>query len=268
MLLRNVPVSKHLMILVLLCGLAMVETADKPAAEFHACLENEFLPAIRSGDRNKGKKILRERLARFYGDQHKSIDAVAFQTNLLAVNTAVEAARAREAGKGFAVVAEEIRRLAMRSAQATQNTAGMIEGSVRNAKNGVDLATEVTKVLEEIVQSMGKTTDFVHKIAAASQEQAQRIDELNAAIAQIDRGTQQDAANAGESAGVSEELSLQAASMDQTIAELIALAGGESQGSASPVRKSRTVPGRKLVKTTGQFNDGSVASSCCGRSFF
>ena len=82
----------------------------------------------------------------------KVIDEIAFQTNLLALNAAVEAARAGEAGKGFAVVAEEVRNLAMRSAEAAKNTANMIEESVKNSKNGVDIASEVGKVLEEIVQ--------------------------------------------------------------------------------------------------------------------
>jgi methyl-accepting chemotaxis protein len=94
----------------------------------------------------------------------KVIDEIAFQTNLLALNAAVEATRAGETGKGFAVVAEEVRNLAMRSAEAAKNTARMIEESVKNSKNGVDIATEVSKVLEEIVQSVGKTTDLVSQL--------------------------------------------------------------------------------------------------------
>jgi uncharacterized phage infection (PIP) family protein YhgE len=143
----------------------------------------------------------------------KVIDEIAFQTNLLALNAAVEAARAGEAGKGFAVVAEEVRNLAMRSAEAAKNTANMIEESVKNSKNGVDIAAEVSKVLEEIVQGIDKTSNLVSEIAAASAEQAQGIDQVNTAVAQMDKVTQQNAANAEESASASEEMSSQADSL-------------------------------------------------------
>jgi|GEM_PF-541348 len=156
----------------------------------------------------------------------KVIDEIAFQTNLLALNAAVEAARAGEAGKGFAVVAEEVRNLAMRSAEAAKNTAAMIEESVKNAKNGVDIANEVSKVLEEIVQSVSKTTDLVSEIAAANQEQSQGIDQVNTAMTQMDKVTQQNAANAEESASASEELSVQAESMKEVVAQLVTIVGG------------------------------------------
>jgi len=159
----------------------------------------------------------------------KVIDEIAFQTNLLALNAAVEAARAGEAGKGFAVVAEEVRNLAMRSAEAAKDTAGMIEESVKNSKNGVAIAGEVSKVLEEIVQSVGKTTNLVGEIAAANHEQAQGIDQVNTAVAQMDKVTQQNAANAEESASASEELSAQAESMKEIVSQLAALVGGAAK---------------------------------------
>ena len=156
----------------------------------------------------------------------KVIDEIAFQTNLLALNAAVEAARAGEAGKGFAVVAEEVRNLAMRSAEAAKNTSELIEESVKNSKNGVDIATEVGKVLTGIVEGIGKTSDLVGEIDAASQEQAQGIEQVNTAVNQMDKVTQQNAANAEESASASEELSAQAEQMNAIVQELGALVGG------------------------------------------
>ena len=177
----------------------------------------------------------------------KVIDEIAFQTNLLALNAAVEAARAGEAGKGFAVVAEEVRNLAMRSAEAAKNTASMIEESVKNSKNGVDIASEVGKVLDEIVGSIGKTTDLVSEIAAASSEQAQGIDQVNIAVAQMDKVTQQNAANAEESASASEELSSQAESMNDIVGELVRLVGGATKDIAKT--EGRRKRGAKLSRS-------------------
>jgi methyl-accepting chemotaxis protein len=184
----------------------------------------------------------------------KVIDEIAFQTNLLALNAAVEAARAGEAGKGFAVVAEEVRNLAMRSAEAAKNTANMIEESVKNSKNGVDIATEVGKVLDEIVQSVSKTTDLVSEIAAASQEQAQGIDQVNTAIAQMDKVTQQNAANAEESASASEELSSQAESMNQIVGELVALVGGAASRNTSSKQPRQSAKSHELSHTDHVFH--------------
>jgi hypothetical protein len=153
----------------------------------------------------------------------KVIDEIAFQTNLLALNAAVEAARTGEAGKGFAVVAEEVRNLAMRSAEAAKNTSNLIEQSVNNSRNGVQICGEVKKALDEIVNSIGKTTDLVGEISAASSEQAQGVDQINTAVSQMDKVTQQNAASAEESASASEQLSSQAESMNQIVDQLVAL---------------------------------------------
>jgi uncharacterized phage infection (PIP) family protein YhgE len=158
----------------------------------------------------------------------KVIDEIAFQTNLLALNAAVEAARAGEAGKGFAVVAEEVRNLAMRSAEAAKNTSNLIEQSVNNSRNGVQICGEVKAALDEIVSGIAKTTDLVGEIAAASKEQAQGVDQINTAVSQMDKVTQQNAANAEESASASQELSAQAESMNQVVNQLVLLVNGAS----------------------------------------
>jgi methyl-accepting chemotaxis protein len=143
----------------------------------------------------------------------KTIDEIAFQTNLLALNAAVEAARAGDAGKGFAVVAEEVRNLAIRSAEAAKSTAEMIEASVRNAEGGVAINQEVLKNLEEINVQVNKVNAVMAEIAAASEQQDQGIAQITTAMDQMNQVTQQVAANAEESASASEELNSQSSEM-------------------------------------------------------
>jgi methyl-accepting chemotaxis protein len=157
----------------------------------------------------------------------KTIDEIAFQTNLLALNAAVEAARAGEAGAGFAVVADEVRNLAMRAADAAKNTAALIEGTVKKITDGTALVKTTNDAFLEVASSTAKVGELVGEIAAASSEQAQGIEQVNIAVTEMDKVTQQNAATAEESASASEELNAQAEEMKSFVHELSVMVQGK-----------------------------------------
>ena len=157
----------------------------------------------------------------------KTIDEIAFQTNILALNAAVEAARAGEAGAGFAVVAGEVRALAQRSAQAAKETAAKIEDSANRSRQGVEISSEVARNFETIQQQIRQLDAIVAEIAIASTEQSTGLGQLNAAVSELDRVVQQNAATAEESAAAAAELGNQVGNVSTVVGDLLSNAGGK-----------------------------------------
>jgi methyl-accepting chemotaxis protein len=141
------------------------------------------------------------------------IDSIAFQTNILALNAAVEAARAGEQGRGFAVVASEVRTLAQRAAGAAKEIKALIDHSVREVETGGRLVGQAGQTMDDVVASITRVTGIMGEIAHASAEQTLGIEQINAAITQMDEVTQQNAALVEEAAGAAAALEAQAATL-------------------------------------------------------
>jgi methyl-accepting chemotaxis protein len=170
----------------------------------------------------------------------KTIEGIAFQTNLLALNAAVEAARAGEAGQGFAVVADEVRNLAQSAAGAAHDTALLIEGTVTRVRNGAEIAAALDSSFREIEAGAKEVGQLIVEISASTSEQAQKVDHVNTAVAQMDKATQSNAAGAEACASASEELASQAARLKNMVEELTRLVVGGPTAEAIPPRPSRT----------------------------
>ncbi|QTA89547.1 methyl-accepting chemotaxis protein [Desulfonema magnum] len=163
----------------------------------------------------------------------KTINEIAFRTNLLSLNAAIEAAKASDSGAGFAVVAQEIRNLSLQTAEAAEDTANLIKGTINKLHDGSRLVNKTHEAFNQMAEGTARLRELVHEISEASNDQDLAIGQVNRAVSEINKVVQQNASGSEESASASEELNVQADQMKTFVKELAALVSGGREGAGN-----------------------------------
>jgi methyl-accepting chemotaxis protein len=212
---------------------AMTQQNDAHSSQANAAMQDNERISVKAGESMaemqasmNNIKNDSDAIAKFIGE----IESIAFQTNLLALNAAVEAARAGEAGAGFAVVAEEVRNLARRTAESAKKSSDLVGQAIANVDKGLHQAIAVVRETQQVTEGSHKVSVLIKEISTASHEQSQGIGQINLGVTEMDRSTQQLAANAEELAAASEAVNGQTLVLRDNITALNALLEGEKKG--------------------------------------